>query len=185
MQDALLSLGISESTVLMQTCDHGCHFKTRNGEYKRSCHESSVRIPAAMQGGCFDGGGRLSSPITLLDFAPTLLDACAIPVPDVMQGHSVLPLMELRRPGSDPPPWPEESFIQISESQVGRAVRTGRWKYGVDAPSRSDWLEPLGSASSRYEEQYLYDLQTVRCCGPAALSVPTSTSQSHATRHTA
>ena len=52
--------------------------------------------------------------------------------------------------------WPEEAFIQISESQVGRAVRTKRWKYGVDAPDKQGGRD---AGSDRYEEQYLYDLE--------------------------
>lgn len=142
---------------------HGCHFKTRNGEYKRSCHESSIRIPTAFSGGAFEGGGRLDDSITLLDFAPSLLDACAIPVPDVMQGRSILPLMAPRRHAESAPDWPTEAFVQISEAQIGRAVRTRRWKYGVDAPQSMQeyYLEPIGSSSMQYQEQYLYDLQTV------------------------
>ena len=46
-------------------------------------------------------------------------------------------------------------FIQISESQVGRAVRTARWKYGVTAPGVGGRQQP---AADRYQEQYLYDL---------------------------
>ena len=46
--------------------------------------------------------------------------------------------------------------MQISEAQVGRAVRTHRWKYGVDAP---DAQGSNGPGADRYEEQYLYDLQ--------------------------
>ena len=46
-----------------------------------------------------------------------------------------MPLIQRR--GED---WPEESFIQISEAQVGRAVRTARWKYGVDAPFKQGLL---------------------------------------------
>ena len=52
--------------------------------------------------------------------------------------------------------WPEEVFVQISEAQVGRAVRTQRWKYGVDAPE----AHGRGVAGAdEYVEQYLYDLQ--------------------------
>ena len=32
--------------------------------------------------------------------------------------------------------WAQEVFIQISETQVGRAIRTKRWKYSVWAPER-------------------------------------------------
>ncbi|MEG0902400.1 MAG: sulfatase-like hydrolase/transferase, partial [Clostridia bacterium] len=41
IQDALKSLGLAEDTIVLFATDHGCHFKTRNGEYKRSGHESS------------------------------------------------------------------------------------------------------------------------------------------------
>ena len=129
LQDALRSLpGLEENTILMQTCDHGSHFKTRNGEYKRSCHEASIRIPTAFCGGAFEGGGRLSAPITLLDFAPSLLDACAIPVPDAMQGRSVLPLMTPRRHGDALLDWPTESFVQISEAQIGRCGKPKHYR---------------------------------------------------------
>ncbi len=131
MLDALKSTGMTERTVVMFTSDHGCHFKTRNAEYKRSCHESSIRVPTALQGPGFDGGGRISDLVNTIDLTPTLLDAAGIPVPEEMQGSSILPLTVGDNGG-----WPEETFVQISEAQVGRAVRTHRWKYGVNAPGR-------------------------------------------------
>mgnify|MGYP006148106243 CR=1 FL=1 len=33
--------------------------------------------------------------------------------------------------------WPDEVFVQISESQIGRCVRTHRWKYNVVAPDKN------------------------------------------------
>jgi arylsulfatase A-like enzyme len=51
--------------------------------------------------------------------------------------------------------WPEEVFLQISESQVGRAVRTTRWKYSVVAPGKHGGRDP---DSDLYVEEYLYDL---------------------------
>ena len=39
---------------------------------------------------------------------------------------------------------------------MGRAVRTRRWKYGVDAPECHGAQE---AGSDRYVEQYLYDLE--------------------------
>ena len=43
--DALKSLDLLDDTIVLFTTDHGCHFKTRNSEYKRSCHDASVRVP--------------------------------------------------------------------------------------------------------------------------------------------
>ena len=117
----------------------------------RSCHESSIRIPMAFTGGPFTGGGRIRSLVSLIDVAPTLLDACGIPVPEDMQGHSLMPLID--RSCKD---WPEEIFVQISESQVGRAVRTSRWKYAVEAPDKDPMTDP---GSDTYTETALYDLE--------------------------
>lgn len=148
--DALTSLGLTERTIVLFTSDHGNHFKTRNAEYKRSCHESAIRVPTAFQGPGFDGGGQVRELVSLIDLPPTLLDAAGLPVPAEMQGRSLMPLLRGERQD-----WPEEMFVQISESQVGRAVRTQRWKYGVVAPDADGWRD---AASDRYREEFLYDL---------------------------
>ena len=151
LQDALKSLALDGDTIVLFTADHGCHFKTRNGEYKRSCHESSIRVPTVFTGPGFRGGGQLQQLVSLIDLPPTLLDAAGLDIPGQMQGRSLMPLLQ---GGADD--WPEEVFVQISEAQVGRAVRTRRWKYGVDAPQVQN-LDAAGA--DEYLEQYLYDLQ--------------------------
>ncbi|MED4532026.1 sulfatase-like hydrolase/transferase [Metabacillus fastidiosus] len=148
--DALKSLHLSENTIVLFTSDHGNHFKTRNSEYKRSCHDSSIRVPTAIVGPAFNGGGKIDHLVSLVDLPPTLLDGAGIPVPEKMQGNSLLPL--LKREDGD---WQDDVFIQISESQVGRAIRTERWKYGVTAEDKDGWDD---SASNLYTEEYLYDL---------------------------
>ena len=152
IQDALKSLHLDENTILLCTSDHGCHFRTRNGEYKRSCHDASIRIPMAFNGGVFSGGGCLQGMVSLVDVAPTLLDACGIPVPPDQQGRSILPLLRDRKNAD----WPDDVFVQISESQVGRCIRTRRWKYAVEALDRDPWND---SGADRYTETFLYDLE--------------------------
>lgn len=149
--DTLTSLGIADDTIMAYTADHGCHFRTRNEEYKRSPHDASIRVPTVLRGPGFDGGGRVTRPVTTVDLPPTLLDAAGLPVPREMQGRSILPLLRGQVDG-----WPEEAFVQISESQVGRAVRTGRWLYAVRAPDADGWRD---AAADRYAEDCLYDLR--------------------------
>ncbi len=149
--DALESLRMTDDTVVLYTCDHGNHFKTRNDEYKRSCHESSIRIPMALGGGPFRSGGRRPELVSLIDVAPTLLDAAGVGVPEGMQGRSLLPMVQ--RSLTD---WPNEVLIQISESQVGRAIRTSRWKYSVSAPGLNGYQV---MSADEYVEEFLYDLQ--------------------------
>jgi arylsulfatase A-like enzyme len=148
--DALQSLRLERNTIVLFTSDHGNHFRTRNQEYKRSCHESSIRLPAAACGPGFDGGGRIERLVSLVDFPPTLLDAAGVPAMKSMQGRSIMPL--IRGQAVD---WPDDVFIQISESQVGRAIRTGRWKYSVSARGMDGLSVP---ASAEYCEEFLYDL---------------------------
>lgn len=153
LQDALKSLDLDRRTIVLFTSDHGCHFRTRNGEYKRSCREASIRVPAAIWGPGFDGAGRIDALVSLLDLPPTLLEAAGLPVPAAMQGHSLLPLLGgARRQDGD---GRDEILVQVSESEVGRAVRTRRWKYYVHAPDRDPRRDP---DSPRYVERHLYDL---------------------------
>jgi arylsulfatase A-like enzyme len=147
--DALDEEGILEETIVLFVSDHGSHFRTRNGEYKRSCHESSVRVPMVLRGPGFRDGGRISEPVSLVDVPPTLIDAAGIEVPDAMEGESVVPLVEGE---ADPN---RDVFIQISEAEVGRALRTDRWKYSVYAPDAESHSTPQ---PDEYVERYLYDL---------------------------
>ncbi len=151
LRDALKSLGLEDNTIVLFTSDHGCHFKTRNDEYKRSCHDASIRVPTALTGPGFQGGGYVRQLVSLVDLPPTLLDAAGLPVPPEMQGHSLMPLLHGQASA-----WPEEVFIQISESMIGRAIRTDRWKYGVTDLGKDG---VSAAASDRYEEAFLYDIQ--------------------------
>jgi arylsulfatase A-like enzyme len=151
MMDALKSMHLSDNTIILFTSDHGNHFKTRNGEYKRSPHDSSIRVPTALIGQQFTSGGALHQLVSLIDLPPTLLDAAGIPVPEPMQGRSIVPLV--RREAVE---WPEEVYVQISESQVARAIRTERWKYAVHAPQLDPNAVPQ---AEQYEELFLYDLK--------------------------
>lgn len=151
LMDALKSLGLDKNTIVLFTSDHACHFKTRNSEYKRSCHESSIRVPTLLAGPGFQGRGALPQLVSLVDLPPTLLDAAGLQIPATMQGRSILPL--LRGQTTD---WPDDVFVQISEAEVGRAVRTKRWKYSVRAEGVNGWSQP---SSDTYHETALYDLK--------------------------
>lgn len=154
LQRELESLEIADDTIVLFTSDHGCHFRTRNEEYKRSCHESSIRIPMVLDGPLFRRGGRISQLVSLVDLPPTLLAASGLDLPDRMQGRNMLPLV-----GGATEEWQNEVFVQISESHTGRAIRTERWKYCVIAPGGTGGTDPDDSCSDCYEDHHLYDLQ--------------------------
>ena len=145
-------LGLADSTLIIFASDHGCHFRTRNAEYKRSCHEGSIRVPLVFCGPGFRGGGIVEELVSLIDMAPTFLEAAGVDRASYMRGRPLQGLVD-----GTGPDWPQEVFVQISESHVGRAIRTRKWKYSVVAPDRSGVDDP---DSDRYVEDFLYDLKS-------------------------
>jgi uncharacterized sulfatase len=79
-----------------------------------------------------------------------LWTAAGIKVPGTMRGKPLQELVKRSFQG-----WREEVFLQISESQVGRAIRKKKWKYSVYAPDKDGRNDSEGDL---YAEQYLYDL---------------------------
>ncbi len=147
----LYLLNMLDNTIVIFTSDHGCHFRTRNDEYKRAPHEAAIRIPMVIYGPGFEGGKEITELVSLIDLPPTILSLCGIEKPDDMQGESILPLLEGKMNN-----WPEEVFIQISGSEVGRTLRTKQWKYNIFAPDKDPELD---SYSDIYMGEYLYNLE--------------------------
>jgi arylsulfatase A-like enzyme len=141
---------LAEDTIFVFMSDHGCHFMTRNQEYKRSTHNSSLRVPLLLDGPGFDHGRQISELVGMVDIAPTLLEAAGIPVPAGVQGHSFLPLLTSAEARQS---WPNQQFIQISESMTGRAIRTRQWTYCVADPTGITNV----AASTNYHEYQMYD----------------------------
>lgn len=167
LMEELKRQGIYEDTIIFYTSDHGSHFCTRNSEYKRSCHDDSIHVPFLARGGIFNGGRVITELTSLIDIAPTLLYAAGIPKPEEMRGVPMQRLIE--HPGE---PIHPEVFIQISESCIGRALRTPEWTYCVEAPifSREETCLPNAPV---YVEKYLYHLpndpyQRHNLCGDPA-----------------
>lgn len=142
--------GIYEDTIIIYTSDHGCHFKTRNMEYKRSCHESSIHTPLIIKGGGFEGGKRDNRLVSLIDLPPTMLSMAGIKTPPNFKGY------DLTKETDDPETRRKCVFMQISESQCGRAVRTDRFMYSVKDLNPTGYLH---ENSKVYFEDYLYDLK--------------------------
>lgn len=142
---------LEDNTIVIFLSDHGCHFRTRNAEYKRSPHESSIHIPLIIQGPGFNNSLKISEMVSLVDITPTLLSVLGLPVPASMQGTNFLPLV------SDPAAraaWRNEVFVQISESQTARAIRTPEWTYVALAPDTDTRTD---SGSMAYRDYQLYN----------------------------
>ncbi len=146
----LKELGIYDDTIIVYTSDHGSHFKTRNPEYKRSCHESATHTPLIIKGGGFEGGKVETRLTSLIDIPPTLLSMAGIPVPESYMG------VDLTKQIGNPDEKRKCVFIQISEASNSRAIRTDRFKYEVRDIAVTGYVH---HSAKIYFENYLYDLQ--------------------------
>ena len=142
-------LGIADHTLIIYAADHSCHFRTRNSEYKRACQDDATRVPLILCGPGFTGGKVVDELVSLLDIPATILAAVDAKPPDTFRGSALQPLVS-----GTPADWRKEVFIQISESQVGRAIRTPRWTYSVRAIEKNGTTV---SCSNEYTEDFLYD----------------------------
>jgi arylsulfatase A-like enzyme len=149
LRQELSRLRIADRTIVACVSDHGCHFRTRNAECKRTAHESSIHVPLVVAGLRFKHSRAVHNVTGHVALAPTLLDAVAIAVPPGMQGRSAMPLVE--NGGSVAASG--DVFVQISESMTGRALRTPQWTYVVVAPDGKSQ-----AAVSQHVEYHLYDL---------------------------
>jgi len=148
----LETTGQLDNTIVVFFSDHGCHFRTRMGEYKRSPHESALRVPLIFAGPGFDKAMEVNELVSLIDMTPTLLDSCGANIPANMQGKTLKPLVGEPAARKE---WNPTVYIQISESMIGRALRTKDWMFSVHDPEGKPDKEAL---SLNYLDFAMYHL---------------------------
>lgn len=151
--------GIFENTIIIFAADHGSHFRTRNkdehlngyDDYKRSCHDACLRVPLVIAGGPFQGGIAVEKLVSTESLPKTILAMAGVDVGDAMIGENLLDVALGKTDNR-----PDEVFAQISESRIGRVIRTPEYKYAVYAPGMNG-----GEAASAdcYADDFLYDLK--------------------------
>ena len=152
--------GLYENTVIIFTSDHGSHFRTRNcdahlngyDDYKRSAHDAALRVPLVIRGGAFRAGRVVEQLVSTESLPKTILGLVGIDVGDRMIGEDLAALIDGNDVGRT-----NEIFAQISESRVGRAIRTVRYKYAVYAPGLNGGAV---ASSDYYVDDFLYDLDS-------------------------
>ena len=100
--DEIDALGLGRNTVFILTSDHGEAF-LEHGVLEHGCRldDEVVRVPLMFWGRGIPAGRRIGVPVTNLDLMPTILELLRIPVPEGLQGRSLLGLIEGRDEASD------------------------------------------------------------------------------------
>lgn len=142
--DCLDRTGRASGTLIVFTSDHGDHLGDHGLGEKELFYEQAVRVPMIVvdprPGADATRGSVIDAFVESVDIVPTLLEAIGLdPAPHVVEGRSLLPLLE----GRGAPDWREAVFSELdfsfrsarhalglpSDACYGWMVRTRRWKY--------------------------------------------------------
>jgi arylsulfatase A-like enzyme len=153
--------GELDRTVVVYTSDQGFMLGEHDYIDKRWMYEESLRLPLIVRWPARVRPGSSSDAIVNnVDFAPTLLDIAGAAAPSLMQGRSLVPLLD----GSPPPDWRTASYYRYwmhmthHDNPAHYGIRTRDFKlvffYGLplDAPGALP-----GPTPPHWE---LYDLRT-------------------------
>jgi arylsulfatase A-like enzyme/Tfp pilus assembly protein PilF len=153
---ALNSRKLLDKALIVFTSDHGeglgDHGESTHGYF---IYQSTLRVPLIMH---WPAGfnralsGRVDEPASLLDVAPTILDAVGIPRPAAMRGRSLFSA------GQDRPIYSESLYARNHFGCAPlRSLRVGRYKY-IQAPKP----ELYDLTTDPNESRNLYDQQRSR-----------------------
>jgi arylsulfatase A-like enzyme len=93
--DYLDQKNLAENTIVIYTSDQGFYMGEHGWFDKRFMYEESLRMPFVMRyPKMIKPGTEVEELVVNIDFAPTLLEAAGVKVPDAIQGQSLLPLLK-------------------------------------------------------------------------------------------
>lgn len=131
--DELTRLGVADNTVIIYTSDHGFLIGERGYSDCWLLYENSIRVPLVVYDPRSAAGQRGLRPEQMalnIDLAPTMLELAGLPVPAMMQGRSLLPLL-----CGEPAAWRDDFFCEhlFTTPRViiprCEGVRSRDWKY--------------------------------------------------------
>ena len=126
--DYLDETGLSENTLVVYTSDQGFYMGEHGWFDKRFMYEESFSTPLVMRMPTKYGKpvakGDITELVQNIDYAPTFLDLAGVPIPEDIQGVSLLPLLE----GKHPKNWRQSLYYHYYEYPAEHSVRR---HYGV------------------------------------------------------
>ncbi len=132
MLDYLDQSGLADNTVVFYVSDQGFYLGEHGWYDKRWMFEESLRMPLIVRWpGKIPAGSASDALVQNIDYAPTFLEIAGLPVPDEMQGRSMLPVLTT---GQTPEGWRDAIYYAYYENAASHRVavhdgiRTDRYK---------------------------------------------------------
>ena len=123
--DYLDESGLLDSTLVVYTSDQGFYMGEHGWFDKRFIYEESLNTPLVMmlpKG--LDARGDIEEPVQNIDYAPTFLELAGAPIPDDIQGCSLVPLLK----GEHPKDWRKAVYYHYYEYPAEHMVKR---HYGI------------------------------------------------------
>ncbi len=121
MLDVLEARGLADNTIIVLAGDNGLAIGRHGLMGKQNLYDHSLHVPLVMAGPGIPRGEKRDAPAYLLDIYPTLCDLIKIPLPDTVEGRSLVPA--LHDPGARP-----RSSLFFAYRGFQRAVQDQRHK---------------------------------------------------------
>ena len=129
--DYLKEKGMLDNTLVVYTSDQGFYMGEHGWFDKRFMYEESMHTPLIMHlPKDFKAKGEIPQMVQNIDYAPTFLELAGAPIPEDIQGVSLVPLLK----GEKPADWRKSLYYHFyefpAEHMVKRhyGVRTDRYK---------------------------------------------------------
>ena len=134
--DLLTELGVLENAVFAVTSDHGEEFGEHGGMLHRGLlYDELLRVPLIFGGREISSGEVVTSLVSSVDIAPTLLACSGLEIPRQMQGRRIACAGALEDP---------EARVVSQYGEQRYSVRTDKWKLIEDKKNHRVELYDLG-----------------------------------------
>ncbi|MHB9023137.1 MAG: sulfatase-like hydrolase/transferase [Armatimonadota bacterium] len=118
--EAVRQRGQLEQTIFVLAGDNGLALGQHGLFGKQSLYEHSIRVPLVFAGPGIPRGSRTAALVYLLDLFPTLCELTGVPIPDTVEGISMLPSLQSAASGRD--------SLYLAYAGLHRGVRNERYK---------------------------------------------------------
>jgi choline-sulfatase len=154
--ERLEGAGLADGTIVVFTSDHGDNLGSHGDWNKDRFWEESIRIPWCMRGPGIDGGQvHRCEQAQLIDVMPTLLDCCGLPVPETVQGRSLLPILNGERADLDRP----TAFIETGSYEICARTLSHKYVQRIQRPGPPirSWLRSVADQEGRFAFDLVQD----------------------------
>ncbi|HJR61099.1 MAG TPA: sulfatase-like hydrolase/transferase [Vicinamibacterales bacterium] len=134
--EALRARGAIDRTLIVAVGDHGeslgQHGEAEHGAF---VYDAVLRVPFIAAGPGIKAAHAVTEQVRVVDLAPTILEALDLPIPDKLDGESLLSLLRGGKRERIPPSYAESYYpkLHYGWSEL-RAIRADGWK-AIDAPT--------------------------------------------------